>query len=230
MRLNITLGIQTPIYTGHCNCNGFIWFMSKWDLCLLTAMNSPLSRIRQPAQSDTLKYTPTMNISHLETNTTESIDSIYILCTAQWLKRLPQLFFFFSSSLPAPFQCNYCQPNQYSMHFIELTKDYWVHGILENFIFPRFLPLCLLAAWLTNTLYMQWIPHSFAEKVFEPKMQLHVHLWLILRRRNTFSLSPTGGACTLAFTCVLYKLFLVFRHASLFMLPYILQPLFYSLP
>lgn len=141
MRLNITLGIQTPIYTGHCNCNGFIWFMSKWDLCLLTAMNSPLSRIRQPAQSDTLKYTPTMNISHLETNTTESIDSIYILCTAQWLKQLPQLFFFFSSSLPAPFQCNYCQPNQYSMHFIELTKDYWVHGILENFIFPRFLPL-----------------------------------------------------------------------------------------
>lgn len=71
MGLNITVGIHTPTYTGQCNCNGFIWFMWKWNPWLLTAMNSPLSRISQPTQSDTLKYTFT--ISHFETNPTESM-------------------------------------------------------------------------------------------------------------------------------------------------------------
>lgn len=127
MGLNITVCIQTPTYTGHCNCNDFIWFTWKWNPWLLTAMNSPLSRISQPAQSDTLKYTSIMNISHLETNTTESMGSLYMLGTAQWLKQLPQPYFFQPVS-PHPFhaiiinQINVVYTSLNSLKTIEFMK------------------------------------------------------------------------------------------------------------
>lgn len=175
MQLNITVGIQTPTYTGHCNCNAFIWFTWKWDPWLLTAMNSPLSRFSQPAQSDMLKYKSTVNISHLETNTTESMGSLYILCMLNDWNSSHNLIF--STSLHVPFPCNYCHPNQYSVHSIEPTKDYRVHENLGNFIFPS----CLVAAWFRNFLHILSMPYSFSEWMSEPGMLLFVHLWCILR-------------------------------------------------
>lgn len=111
--------IQYALQYTTCICNGllcFTWKLSPWSL---TAVNSPLSKISQPAQSDMLKHTSTMNISHLETNTTKSMGSLYSLCTAQRLKLLPQSYFFNQS------------PHTLSMHLLSSKSIFctlhWSH-------------------------------------------------------------------------------------------------------
>lgn len=59
----------------------------------LTINTCEQSTEQKPAQFDMLKQTYTLNILHLETSTTESMDSLYSLCTVQQLKELSQPYF-----------------------------------------------------------------------------------------------------------------------------------------
>lgn len=96
----------------------------------------------------------TVNISHLETNAIEQMNSLYILGTAQWLKQLQQPFFFV---------CFFSQHSFHAIIAIKINIQYTPLNSLKTidfmkllFFFPfPYCSLCLVSAWISSIHYVQ---------------------------------------------------------------------------
>ena len=201
--------------------NGVTVFMWKWNIWLLTAVNSPLNIINQPVRSETLNYTSTMNISPLEKNKCAPFTSFALL--NDW-DSSHNLFIYFNQSPCHLFHAIIVNDCTLHWNHYRLFSSWTSWTFLFFWLLFKVFMCCLMQKHSLNTTNTL---SSFTKWMFDSKMpqNVHIHLWLILRcgwKKSFFSFTNRGSLHTCHHLCSVQAIF------SLYSCPTI-SPFFYNL-